>query len=322
MSRNIALGRATAALVQNMDADDELEPDALAALAEALTARPAVGYAVGHARDLLPDGDLIDHALPVPAGVLPRGALLDQWADDVPVHPAGVMWRRSLLLSLGGWSALHGMEDTALLMAASASADGVLVDAPTLRYRRHAAQRSKQTSKFAGGGCRLRSSADEPPSSAHCRRGLRQRAILNHLLTMASEAPPGSPDSLGRSTRSSGPIPSAFDDAHCDLAACSLLALHGPVRALSRYALDLDFREELRAKRAIAARFRSLLTAGPLVERRHPVHHAPSRAVAGRSQGLETPYSCCSGARPSCVPPPDIPLREGARLAVILRGGA
>lgn len=152
VSRNIALGRATAALVQNMDADDELEPEALATLADALTTRPAAGYAVGHARDLLPDGDLIDHPLPVPPGALPRGALLEQWADGLPVHPAGAMWRRSLLLSLGGWSALHGMEDTALLMAASASADGVLVDAPTLRYRRHAAQRSKQNSKFSGGG--------------------------------------------------------------------------------------------------------------------------------------------------------------------------
>ncbi|MFE8915294.1 glycosyltransferase family 2 protein [Streptomyces globisporus] len=155
VSRNIALGRAAAALVQNMDADDELEPDALTTLIEALATRPAAGYAVGHARDLMPDGDLIDHVLPVPAGVLPRGALLDRWTDDLPVHPAGAMWRRSLLLSLGGWSALHGMEDTALLMAASASADGVLVDSPTLRYRRHAAQRSKEKSKFAGGGAQV-----------------------------------------------------------------------------------------------------------------------------------------------------------------------
>lgn len=167
VSRNLALGRATAALVQNMDADDELESDALVILADALTARPAAGYAVGHARDLMPDGYLIDHALPVPAGVLLRGALLDQWADDLPVHPAGAMWRRSLLLSLGGWSALRGMEDTGLLMAASASADGVLVDAPTLRYRRHAAQRSKQNSKFAGGGAGCsRPKASRPPSCA------------------------------------------------------------------------------------------------------------------------------------------------------------
>ncbi|MEU3604107.1 glycosyltransferase family A protein [Streptomyces sp. NPDC035033] len=156
VTRNIALARATAPLVQNVDADDELEPGALTALAAALAAHPSAGYAVGHARDLAPDGTLTDHPLPVRPGLLPRGALLAAWtttATDyrLPVHPAGVMWRRPLLHLLGGWSALHGMEDTGLLMAASATTDGVLVDAPTLRYRRHAAQTSRQPTEFAGG---------------------------------------------------------------------------------------------------------------------------------------------------------------------------
>ncbi|MCM1969550.1 glycosyltransferase family A protein [Streptomyces sp. G1] len=158
VTRNIALGRSTAPLIQNIDADDELEPHTLAVLAHALTARPSAGFAVGHARDLTTDGLLPEHVLPVSAGVLPRGVLLDVWAAEeggsyrLPVHPAGAMWRRSLLLTLGGWSALRGMEDTGLLMAANALTEGVLVDAPTLRYRRHPAQHSKQTSKFTGGG--------------------------------------------------------------------------------------------------------------------------------------------------------------------------
>ncbi|WP_405898624.1 glycosyltransferase family 2 protein [Streptomyces sp. NBC_00727] len=157
VTRNIALGRTSAPLVQNVDADDELEPGALAALATALSDHPDAGYAVGRARDLMGDGLLIDHPLPVLPGILPRGALLPAWRTTptdyrVPVHPAGVMWRRPLLLALGGWSALQGMEDTGVLMAASAVAEGVLVDAATLRYRRHAAQMSKQASKFAGGG--------------------------------------------------------------------------------------------------------------------------------------------------------------------------
>jgi glycosyltransferase involved in cell wall biosynthesis len=173
-TRNIAVGRATANLVQNLDADDELEPEALLALADLLATHPGAGFAVGHARDLMPDGRLHDHALPVSAGVLPRGVLLDQWNADtrvprLPVHPAGVMWRRSLLLALGGWSALRSMEDTGLLMAASASADGVLIEMPTLRYRRHGAQRSKQSSKFTGGGAgctgpRARRVAAHPPA--------------------------------------------------------------------------------------------------------------------------------------------------------------
>ncbi|WP_199563920.1 glycosyltransferase family 2 protein [Streptomyces sp. AC1-42T] len=159
VTRNVALGRASAPLVQNVDADDELEPDALAVLVTALNDHPDAGYAVGHARDLMIDGLMVDHPLPFLPGTLPRGALLPAWRTDpadyrVPVHPAGVMWRRSLLVALGGWSALQGMEDTGVLMAASAAAEGVLVDAATLRYRRHVAQRSKRTSKFAGGGRR------------------------------------------------------------------------------------------------------------------------------------------------------------------------
>lgn len=47
------------------------------------------------------------------------------------------------------------MEDTALLMAASALEPGVLVDRPTLRHRRHPAQASARTSKFAGGGAQI-----------------------------------------------------------------------------------------------------------------------------------------------------------------------
>ncbi|WP_322769599.1 glycosyltransferase family 2 protein [Frankia sp. Cr1] len=158
VARNIALGMCTASLVQNLDADDELEDHALATLTDALGAHPWAGFAVGHARDLFPDGTLRSHSLPLSTGVLQRGALPAAWtttppeAYRLPVHPAGVMWHRSLLLALGGWSALRGVEDTATLMAGSALAAGVLIDTPTLRYRRHGTQRSLEKSDFSGGG--------------------------------------------------------------------------------------------------------------------------------------------------------------------------
>lgn len=157
IARNIALGRGQAPLVQSLDADDELEPDTLAQLGGALRDNPGVGFAVGRARDLLDNGELRDQEPSVAAGVLPRGSLVQAWRTEpdayrVPVHPAGVMWRRSLLLAVGGWLALYGMEDTGLLMAASAAAPGILLDTPTLRYRQHPAQRSRQDSNFVGGG--------------------------------------------------------------------------------------------------------------------------------------------------------------------------
>jgi glycosyltransferase involved in cell wall biosynthesis len=164
ITRNVALGRSTAALVQTLDADDMLEADAIESLADALVASPDAGFAVGHARDLMPYGALLDHPLPIGDGRLPRGSLAHAWVTDpgkyrLPVHPAGVLWRRDLLLAVGGWSALKGMEDTGLLMAASAVAEGVLINKSTLRYRKHRAQQSAQTTNFSGGGRRLRSFA-------------------------------------------------------------------------------------------------------------------------------------------------------------------
>lgn len=160
-TRNLALGRSSAPLIQNLDGDDELEPTALALLARALRTHPGSGYAAGHARDLLPNGELRSHKLPLRSGALPRGVLLDTWSTApgsyrLPLHPAGVMWRRGLLTELGGWSAMEGMEDTGTLMAASAVATGVLIDAPTLRYRKHPGQSSGQRTNFDGGGCRFR----------------------------------------------------------------------------------------------------------------------------------------------------------------------
>ncbi|WP_131785433.1 glycosyltransferase [Protofrankia symbiont of Coriaria ruscifolia] len=191
VARNIALGRCDAPVVQNLDADDELEAHTLASLTDALREHPSAGFAVGHARDLFPDGTLRDCPLPLRPGVLPRGTLLAAWSTDgdhPPVHPAGVMWQRSLLLALGGWSALHRIEDTATLIAASALADGVLIDTPTLRYRRHGAQRSRQISEFSGGGGQIAL--------------VRERATL--LLTMAPQPQPAKKPQRSRSTHHEG----------------------------------------------------------------------------------------------------------------------
>lgn len=170
-ARTLAFGRSNAPLIQNLDADDELEPEALALLSRAMVQAPHTGYAAGHARDLLPTGELRGHRLPLRAGPLPRGILLKHWTTTadryrLPLHPAGVMWHRDLLLTVGMWGAAHGMEDTSVLMAGSALARGILIDAPTLRYRTHRWQSSRQVTNFAGGGCRLLSSASAPRRSS------------------------------------------------------------------------------------------------------------------------------------------------------------
>ncbi|MFC9898087.1 glycosyltransferase [Nocardia sp. NPDC127579] len=156
VTRNVALGRSSAEFIQNLDADDELEPTALATLAAALCAHPTAGFAVGTARDLLGSGEFVSVPIAFPPGLVPRGDLVDAWlaAPDgrLPVHPAGIMWRRDLLLTLGGWAAMRGMEDTALLISAAALAPCVTTATATLRYRRHRNQQSTQRSFFEGGG--------------------------------------------------------------------------------------------------------------------------------------------------------------------------
>lgn len=156
VTRNLAFHRGLAPYVQTADADDELEPGALALPAAALEKHPDAGYALGHARDLLGGGELREHRLPLTPGVLGRGALPGHWVTSgphyrLPVHPAGAMYRRSLVAGLGAWQAAEGMEDTALLMSASACAPGVLIGHHTLRYRIHRGQRSARTRDFAGG---------------------------------------------------------------------------------------------------------------------------------------------------------------------------
>ncbi|WP_280727201.1 glycosyltransferase [Kitasatospora sp. MAA4] len=149
-ARNRGLARCRAALVQNLDADDELEPSALAVLSGALSRHPAAAYAAGDARDLLPDGSLRAVPLELRPGVLEPGAVYSRWRTEpaaeysVPLHPAGIMWRRSALWEFGCWPALWGMDDTALLMVVSSFRAGVYVAADTLRYRRHGGQLSGQ----------------------------------------------------------------------------------------------------------------------------------------------------------------------------------
>ncbi|MEV4611045.1 glycosyltransferase [Kitasatospora sp. NPDC049258] len=146
-ARNRGLARCRGALVQNLDSDDELEPDALSALADTLLRHPEAAFAAGDARDLLPDGSLRSVPSQLRPGLLAPGEVYRLWRTEpatysVPLHPAGVMWRRAVLLEFGGWPALWGMDDTALLMAVSAVRPGVYIAADTLRYRLHDGQLS------------------------------------------------------------------------------------------------------------------------------------------------------------------------------------
>jgi glycosyltransferase involved in cell wall biosynthesis len=116
-----------AAYVFPLDADDEVVPGALAALADALDAAPGAALAWG---DIEVWGEL--------AAELAVARSLDPWLltylNDIPVAS---LLRRSALEQVGGWSMGSGYEDWDLWLAlAEHGYSGVHVDRPTLRYRR------------------------------------------------------------------------------------------------------------------------------------------------------------------------------------------
>lgn len=140
-TRNRALACVDSPYVATLDADDLLEPSGLAPLVEALERDPAAGFAIGGAIDFFPDGhsELAQKSCPYPVGRIARGAIEDRWlsAGSEGVFIGAVCWRTDVLLQLGGWSALAGMEDTDLLLDASHHFPAQRVDVVVHRYRVH-----------------------------------------------------------------------------------------------------------------------------------------------------------------------------------------
>ncbi len=144
-TRNRALVRARAAHVLSLDADDALLDGALAALTSALETEPRAAYAFGGVARMLPDGTVERRPYRWFApGLVAAGTLERIWRHErtVPVTGGAVMWRRDVLFAYGGWAGLSGSEDTAPLLAAAASYDGVYVGCDVLLQRTHALQTS------------------------------------------------------------------------------------------------------------------------------------------------------------------------------------
>jgi glycosyltransferase involved in cell wall biosynthesis len=145
ISRNRALARSRARFVLSLDADDVLLPDALRVLCRALGERD-LAFAFGGSVELLPDG--VVHSTPYDTfrpGLVPSGQVERAWErEDAPAIRGGaVMWRREYLLAYGGWAALLGSEDTAVLLAASVRHPSVYVGRDVLMQRRHDGQLSE-----------------------------------------------------------------------------------------------------------------------------------------------------------------------------------
>ncbi|MFE9583205.1 glycosyltransferase family 2 protein [Nocardia sp. NPDC006044] len=146
VARTLALGRVNGELVKVLDADDQLGDNALARDIDAL-ANHDIGWTTSRVLDLLPDGSTIGFDNDPEQGVITRGAVLAHWQAHnfrAQVHPATLCIRTQLVLALGGWMGLPASEDTGLLLAANAVADGYFSADVGLLYRKWSGQVTAQ----------------------------------------------------------------------------------------------------------------------------------------------------------------------------------
>jgi hypothetical protein len=122
VTRNLAMIRAQAPVAMGLDSDDTVMPDTLRRWAWIMNEDPSLAYIFGTPMIRLqerPDESPEPAESPLPAGRLEAGQISDRWLLDrkMPLHPEGVMWRRSLALRFGGFTALPNGGDEALALA-------------------------------------------------------------------------------------------------------------------------------------------------------------------------------------------------------------
>lgn len=174
VARTLALGRVTGELVKVLDADDQLTDGSLTRDIEALD-RFDIGWTTSRVLDLLPDGSTLGFDNDPRDGIVARGAVLTHWLAHnyrAQVHPATICIRTQLVFALGGWMGLPASEDTGLLLAASAVADGYFSSEVGLLYRKWPGQATAQVAH-----------ADEDDSAA------RRTVIHRRALALAQDFP-------------------------------------------------------------------------------------------------------------------------------------
>lgn len=141
-TRNIALSRATGELVQVLDQDDYLLPNALARLIPHFE-NPAIHWGISQADDLNEDGTRTSWPSALPHGELPPGVANSDAIErkgNWSIHCAGLMIRTAVLRALGGWVASWGDDDVVMFAGLSEITSGYNEPAVTWLYRQHPGQ--------------------------------------------------------------------------------------------------------------------------------------------------------------------------------------
>jgi len=141
-TRNLALPRARGVLLQALDQDALLLPNALATLIPHFD-KHAIHWAIGQADDLMPDGSRKEYPSPIPFG-LRAAAAVNDWAaqngGNWPIHDAALMTRTASFRALGGWAGIPSDDELATFAALSQMTDRYYEEKPTWLYRHHPKQ--------------------------------------------------------------------------------------------------------------------------------------------------------------------------------------
>lgn len=140
ITRNRALARTRGAYIQNLDADDMLLPGSLLARLRPLEQDADLAFCFGRSLRLGHNGDTAkDRPPPLAIGRVSPGQLEHRWRTDgrSPVKYGTILWRRSILLGRGGWTALSEMEDVAATLAISLEWSSYYVNADVALFRNH-----------------------------------------------------------------------------------------------------------------------------------------------------------------------------------------
>ena len=140
VTRNLALVRCRAPLLQTVDGDDVLEPRALDVAARRLNDERDLGFVFGRTRDLTADGGLVEGKNLYPQGRIEPGVLARDWEErggSCSIVVPSVMWRTAVVDARAGWPASIAGMDVLLLLSVAAEHPGFALGEYTYRYRCH-----------------------------------------------------------------------------------------------------------------------------------------------------------------------------------------
>jgi glycosyltransferase involved in cell wall biosynthesis len=155
VTRNLALARVSAPLLQTVDADDLLLPGALDAAASALRREPDLGLAFGRTLELREDGRLGPAKNPYAPGRLAQTVLVRDWerrGGSCSIIVASAMWRTTCVCAHGGWPAAVAGTDVLLLLAVASVHAARCLDRDTYVYRSHPEQMHRSPLRYATRG--------------------------------------------------------------------------------------------------------------------------------------------------------------------------